>query len=101
MALIGFMEIINGAMRIQTAFDARRFGISRWWIMLAVAVLSVGIGGFLLFNPIKSSETILVIVGVSLLISGILHVITALITVKKRPKKKDTASVYEADYRDL
>ena len=74
--------LIEGLFKIQVAMDSKRFGINRWWLIMAVAILS-GIHGILLvFRPAESMTFLLILLGMSLLCNGILNLITVLTAVK-------------------
>lgn len=40
---IGLFTLTDGLFKIQIAIDSRRFGISAWWLILLLAVISAGI----------------------------------------------------------
>lgn len=45
--VVGIFVIVDAGLRIQTAFEAKRFGLSKWWLMLIMS-LAVAILGILL-----------------------------------------------------
>lgn len=80
--VLGMTVLIEGLFKIQVAMDSKRFGINRWWLIMAVAILS-GIHGILLvFRPAESMTFLLILLGMSLLCNGILNLITVLTAVK-------------------
>ena len=38
--VLGVEIVTDGLFKIQTAIDARRFGLSTWWLILSAAVLA-------------------------------------------------------------
>ena len=39
---IGIVMLVDATFKIQTSIDSKRFGISRWWLMLILAVIVPG-----------------------------------------------------------
>ena len=79
---LGIEIIADGLFKVQTAMDARRFGLERWWLILLAAIAAAGIGAALTLVPGKSAEAIGVLLGVSLLAEGALNLCVALCAVK-------------------
>ncbi len=36
---IGIFMLVDAALKIQTAIDAKKFGISKWWLILMMAIM--------------------------------------------------------------
>lgn len=68
--LVGLNEILDGAVKLQIAFEAKRAGYPRWWILLIAAGITAAFGIFLTFDPGKGGEFFIRVVGVSLLLAG-------------------------------
>ena len=43
-AFIGVIVLIDAVFKIQTSLDAKRFGISKWWLILILAVIAGALG---------------------------------------------------------
>ena len=55
---IGIFMLIDAALKIQTAIEAKRFGIEKWrWILITAIAVGI-IGAFLLFSPMKATNLI-------------------------------------------
>lgn len=80
--VLGFFILTDGLFKIQIALDAKRFGLSKWFLILALAVLTAILGGILMFRPGQGTRALMVIFGISLLSEGILNFSTALTAVK-------------------
>ncbi|HBH95772.1 MAG TPA: hypothetical protein DDX91_08460 [Ruminococcaceae bacterium] len=94
--VLGITVLIEGLFKVQVAMDSKSFGIKRWWLIMAAAVLS-GIHGLLLvFRPDTGMSFLLVLLGLSLLCSGVLNLITVLTAVKivnnQQPDSKEDVS---------
>ena len=80
--VLGFFILTGGLFKIQIALDAKRFGLSKWFLILALAVLTAILGGILMFRPGQGTRALMVMFGISLLSEGILNFSTALTAVK-------------------
>lgn len=95
--IIGLLVLIDGVFKVQTAFDAKRFGLREWWLILVGALLCAGLGLLLLFDPFAGSNWLMVLVGVSLLLDGVQNLFNALYTVKitrRRPKEDNCIEIH-------
>lgn len=79
---MGIFMILDALLRVQTAIDARRFGIEKWYNMLLIAVIVAVSGILLMLMLFKSREGVIRLLGVNLLIDGILNLCTVQSTVK-------------------
>lgn len=82
--LIGIFEMVDGAFKLQTALDARRFGMNKWWLLLTTSVICMAFGVLLSLNPAKGSDLFVRLLGVSLLVVGLQNLFTALYTIHRR-----------------
>ena len=85
-ALVGFWVLLDGLLKIQVAIDARRFGLGKWWLILAAAIPSGILGFVLLFRPSENVRVLTVLLGVSLAAEGFLNLITVLTAVRRTQK---------------
>ena len=86
-ALLGIFILSDSLLKIQIAIDSKAFGIRRWWMILSAAIITGVIGFLLLFRPYESSQTVMVLMGISFLGEGILNLTTVLTAVKILQKK--------------
>lgn len=80
--MFGIPVLADGLFKIQIAADSRRFGIRRWWLVLALAALTCIIGVVLVFRPAAGVRALTALMGLSLLCDGVLNLTVALCTVK-------------------
>lgn len=85
-ALVGFWVLLDGLLKIQVAIDARRFGLGKWWLILAAAIPSGILGFVLLFRPSENVRVLTVLLGISLVAEGVLNLITVLTAVRRTQK---------------
>ena len=67
---------------IQMSIDAKKFGLSLWWRILLMAILTGVLGVLLLIRPFEAAEVMMILVGVSVLFEGILNLCVVIYTVK-------------------
>ena len=79
---IGIATLADGLFKIQIAVDSKSFGIERWWMILAAAILTGIIGLLLVFRPVETTVFVIRLLGIALMMDGILSLITVLTTVK-------------------
>ena len=80
--VMGICVLADALLKIQISIDSRAFGIKKWWLILAMAILT-GVAGFLLiFRPSESIQIILILFGIVLITEGVLNLTTILTAVK-------------------
>ena len=81
-AALGEVLLADGLLRVQTALDARRFGLNTWWLMLILAVATGAVGALLALNPATGAESLTRLLGISLLAEGALNLCVAVCAIK-------------------
>ena len=107
LGMIGFIfgigAMADGLLKIQTALDAKAFGVSKWWLILAAAIITGIVGLMLTIDPLSGASAAAVLMGISLLAEGILNLITVLTAVKivrhQHPDSDDVITVSAVQYR--
>ena len=80
--VMGICFLADALLKIQISIDSKTFGIQKWWLILATAILT-GVAGFLLvFQPSESIQIIMILFGIALITEGVLNLITILTAVK-------------------
>ena len=79
---LGIFILSDGLFKIQIAWDSRRFGITKWWLILAFAIVTGICGLLLLLRPGEGGRVLMIILGITLLSEGILNFSTVLSAVK-------------------
>lgn len=79
---LGLSFLTDGLFKIQIAIDSKSFGIREWWLILALAIITVLFGGILIARPSESSRILTVLIGISMLCEGILNIGTMITAVK-------------------
>ena len=81
---IGILMLIDALLRIQTALDAKKFGLVKWWILLLISLTAAIIGILLLIMPFSGRKIIVNFVGLNILINGVLNFVMVQSTVKTK-----------------
>ena len=80
--MFGIPVLADGLFKIQVAVEDKRFGISQWWLVLLLAVLTGVIGLLLVLRPAEGARVMVMLMGASLLLDGALNLSVALCAVK-------------------
>ena len=79
---MGMFMLVDAALKIQTSFEARKFGIERWkWILITALAAGI-VGGFLLFSPMEATDLIVRVVGLGISLDGIMNLVVVTNTVR-------------------
>lgn len=76
--LLGVAILADGLFKLQTAFDARRFGLKSWALILGLGIGAGALGGWTALRPAGDARA----PGAALLAEGALNLCTALFAVK-------------------
>lgn len=85
---------LDGLLKLQTSFDARRFGMKSWVLMLITAGLLLGTGGFTVVAAMTKLMRQTVILGIALMVDGLENIWVTAHTVRVRVKKKNISEQY-------
>lgn len=88
--VIGLFVLIDSVFKLQTAFDAKKFGMNYWWLILILSIISALFGIVLFLHPFNAVKFVMQVMGISLTVNGIQNLCTAAYTVKvaKRTENK-------------
>ena len=62
--------------------DAKRFGLALWWQILLIALVTGVIGVLVFIRPFEAAAMMMVLVGFSILLEGILNLWVGILTIK-------------------
>ena len=71
--VLGLFMLFDALLRIQTALDAKRIGVERWWVILVMALVTAIIGAMLFLRPYEGKTAVVMLIGLNLIIDGILN----------------------------
>lgn len=92
----GVFILVDSVLRLQTAADARRFGMSKWWVILISSLGGAVLGMFLLLRPFESGLTLVRLLGLTLLLDGGENLFIGLYTIKV--PRRPSVNVIEGEF---
>lgn len=81
-AILGFLAVADGLIKIQISLDSKKFGISLWWLIFIVAIICCLVGLALIFNLFDLLQLMKIFIGILLVTDGVLNLLVAVFTVK-------------------
>lgn len=80
--IVGLFVLTDALSKLQTAIDAKRFGLEIWYLLMAAAVTASMVGILLLLFPLKGTGLIIRLLGFNLAVDGGLNLLIVQSTVK-------------------
>lgn len=81
--VLGVVVMIDSIVKIQNAWDLKRMGYDRWWLVMIGALVTLVFGLLMVFYPFTVYLSVIVFVGISLIVNGVSDLITIFILNKK------------------
>lgn len=85
--------MISGISELFSSFDIKKYGVKKWWITLIFALIYFAFGLVLFIYPKETTNVLLIILGIALIIFGLFRLID-LFEVFKREKKEEKQVKY-------
>lgn len=79
---MGIVLLADSLFKIQIALDSKKFGIGKWWGILALAIVTGIVALILVFKPSESARIMTILLGATLVAEGCLNLFVAITTVK-------------------
>lgn len=98
--VFGLSVLISSLFNIQTALDAKKFGINQWWLMFALSVIAAVWGLILVFRPSEAADVMAVLLGITLLFESAVNICTVVTSVKIVKNQHPDVYVEEDYYFD-
>ena len=83
---VGILVLVDSVFKLQTALDAKHFGLKKWWVMLLCALLCAGLGLVLVILPFRTAEILVRVTGAALAVNSGENILTAGYTVKSKKR---------------
>lgn len=87
--LFGIYVLFDGLLKMQTAFDAKKFGMRKWIIVLITAIVLVMVGVMTLISQYSEPLPQFVFLAISFMLDGMVNIFITAYTVRVRAKKKN------------
>ena len=97
---LGLSALIDGLFRVQMSVEAKRFGIGTWWLVCVCGVLSAVAGVVVMVRPAESAPVLMTLIGISLMLEGVLNLITVIVAVRIIRNQQPDVIYIEADESD-
>ena len=68
--LFGAFILVSGIMNVLQTISLIKYRYGFWWLSLIFALITVGLGGFLLFNSALANEIVVTVIGIFLVYNG-------------------------------
>ncbi len=90
--LIGVAIVLNSVFLLQMAFELKRYGSARWFLILILAVVMLAAGIVLVCNPAGSALAWTIVAGAFLLTDGVMSLISYIIWLVRFKKAQDASA---------
>lgn len=97
---LGLSALIDGLFRVQMSVEAKHFGIGTWWLVCVCGVLSAVAGVVVMVRPAESASVLMTLIGISLMLEGVLNLITVIVAVRIIRNQQPDVIYIEADESD-
>ena len=87
-AVLGFLVTISGILKMQNSVDMLRLGNGVWHVAFGMAIVNIIFGIVLLINPF-APELLTLLMGISLIYSGVTDLFVTIAISKKLAEAKD------------
>ena len=90
--------LIDAALKMQTAFESKKFGFRNWWVTLLIAIIVCILGILLFAMPFQTSGVITRLIGINLILDGALNLFVVQSTVRTIKREEDEMIIDEDDF---
>lgn len=88
--LFGVFIVVSGLGNLGQTFTLVKNKARTWWVSLIIAVITVCLGGFLLYKPADASAITVTLIGAFLIIDGVTNLLTwIMVIIAAIQKQKD------------
>lgn len=95
-AVLGFLVMMSGIMKMQNSVDMLRLGHGTWHVAFAMAIVNIVAGIVLLMNPFEAAQILIMCLGIALVYSGITDLYVT-ISISRRLSRLKTEIVVAED----
>ena len=81
--LIGVGILVDGIFKVIKALETKKNALSKWWLVLLLALVTCAMGLLLLFDPFGGTKLLMTFVGIFLIIEGVQNFWIALYAFRK------------------
>ena len=89
--IFGVFLVIDGMVTLQDGIDCARAKLGGWWVLAALAVITIALGCVILFGKFDS---IMLLAGISLIVDGVFDLIATLAFSKRVREARQKLHMY-------
>ncbi len=94
---LGVVLLISGVLKLQYAVDFLRLKGDLWWVPFAGALVTIGLGALVFFNPFSTMKWLMLFIGISFMINGVWDLVSVLLL----SQEVKTEDVIEVEAKEL
>lgn len=98
--IVGIYTVVGGVFKLQTAFEARRFGITSWPWMLLASAAAIVVGALVLILPYQTALLGIRLMGLAIIAGGIEDLTATACAVNTRSHSNGTVIDVD-DFREV
>ena len=100
--IVGIVIILHGVNNLRQAVTLCRDRYDKWWVVLILGLLTVGFGVLLVLKPFEALDTVVIMIGISLIFDGIsdIWIVSRIHRVAKMLKQEAEALTVETEEID-
>ena len=100
--IVGIVIILHGVNNLRQAVTLCRDKYDKWWVALILGLLTVGFGVLLVIRPFEALDTVVMMIGISLIFDGIsdIWIVSRIYLVAKMLRQEAEALTVEAEEID-
>lgn len=99
--LTGAFILVDSILRLQTAVDAKLFGMQKWWVILVLSIAGGVLGMLLLLRPSAVGRVLARLIGASLMIYGGENLLVCSYTIKIPRHSHSEDGVIDVEYTEI
>ena len=84
--IVGIIVLVDSVFKLQSALEAKHFGLDKWWLILGSAVVCAVFAILLIVYPFKTASLLIRILGLAVIVSNLENIFMIFYTVKIRKK---------------
>ncbi|MDD6571903.1 MAG: DUF308 domain-containing protein [Thermoflexaceae bacterium] len=99
--LLGVVITISGISKLQNAIGLHKMHYSGSTAVLAFAILNIVFGIVLILNPFGAVTTLIMLIGLGLIFSGVTDFVTTFLITRNLMKMKKNSDIIEVEAREI
>ncbi|MBD5501249.1 MAG: hypothetical protein HDR10_08635 [Lachnospiraceae bacterium] len=87
--IMGIIIVMHGLHNAVQAIDLKKMKYEKWWVALLAGVLTIALGGVLIYNPFSVINTVVRVIGIFLVYDGLsdMWIISRVFKTRKNTQK--------------